>query len=211
MRRSGLVKVDRIRGASAFRSIVAPVFTALLSLILLTAALPMRAAFASVEDENLVDPTQRADNSFIYDTTIDSLIDQASLYDDRIVQVVGEVIGDKIEAPEHGFSWITLTVLDVEDKTSISVFISDEQASQIDRYGRYGVMGTVLQVRGTYNQACKEHDGLPDIHVTDSAVVSHGVDHFDEFNAGDFAPGIVAVMLGLGLMAIFYTARERTR
>ena len=46
-------------------------------------------AFGEESDENLVDPTQRADNSFIYDTTIESLFEQASLYDDRTVQVVG--------------------------------------------------------------------------------------------------------------------------
>ena len=41
--------------------------------------------------ENIVDPTQRADNSFIYDTTIEALFEQASLYDNRTVQIVGEV------------------------------------------------------------------------------------------------------------------------
>ena len=46
--------------------------------------------------ENIVDPTQRADNSFIYDTTIESLFAETSLYDGRMVQVVGEVIGDRI-------------------------------------------------------------------------------------------------------------------
>ena len=172
---------------------------------------PHPAVAASPEEDNLVDPTQRADNSFIYDTTIESLTEQATLYDNRTVQVIGEVIGDRISAGEDGYCWITLTVTDVEDKTSISVLLSDEQAGQVDRYGKYGVTGTVLQVRGTYHQACNEHTGLPDIHATDSAVVSRGVDHFDTLNLNDFAPGIVAVLLGVALMALFYYARERTR
>ncbi|MBQ3301233.1 MAG: hypothetical protein IJH04_03680, partial [Eggerthellaceae bacterium] len=46
--------------------------------------------------ENIVDPTQRADNSFIYDTSISSLFEESSLHDGQIVQVEGEVIGDRI-------------------------------------------------------------------------------------------------------------------
>ncbi len=171
----------------------------------------MGVAFAADEDENLVDPAQRADNSFIYDTTIESLFEQAALYDNRTVQVEGEVIGDRISAGHRGGYWITLTVLDVEDKSSISVLMSEEQANQIDSYGKYGVTGTILQVRGTYHQACNEHEGLPDIHATISSVMSKGEEHPDVFHAEDFVPGLLAVLIGGALMGAFYVVRERTR
>ena len=191
------------------------VFPRSLALALVLAFLPAflpPAAFADEGEQNLVDPTQRADNSFIYDTTIESLFEQSSLYEGRTVQVVGEVIGDRISASgEPGLYWIELTVIDAEDKSSISVLMSEEQANQIDRYGKYGVTGTTLQVRGTYHQACNEHDGLPDIHATNSSVMSRGVDHPDAFVPGEFVPGFIAVFLGAVLMGIFYFARERTR
>ncbi len=188
------------------------IMLALASMVLTICTLTPTLAFAEESTENYVDPAQRADNSFIYDTTIESLFEQASLYDDRTVQVVGEVIGDRIVATGHrGFCWITLTVTDVEDKSSISILMSDEQANQIDRYGKYGVTGTILQVRGTYHQACSEHDGLPDIHVANSSVMSKGVDHPDELNLRDFVPGILAIIIGSALMGAFYYARERTR
>ena len=181
------------------------------SLLLSATSLPFAAtALAAPEDGNLVDPTQRADNSFIYDTTIESLFDQSSLYNDRTVQVVGEVIGDRIAASQDA-CWITLTVIDAEDKSSISVLMSNDQALQIDRFGRYGVVGTILQVRGTYHQICNEHEGLPDIHATDVSVMSKGIDNPDRFDFGAFVPGILAVIVGAGLMAAFYFARERTR
>ena len=184
---------------------------ALLAIAVVLALAPAT-AFADESEPNLVDPTQRADNSFIYDTTIESLFEQASLYENRTVQVVGEVIGDRIRSSNSpGYFWITLTVIDSEDKSSISVLMSEEQSNQIDRYGKYGVTGTILQVRGTYHQACNEHDGLPDIHATNSSVVSRGVEHSDAFNLGEFVPGIIAVFLGVVLMGIFYFARERTR
>ncbi len=171
---------------------------------------PQQAFAESIGDENLVDPTQRADNSFIYDTTVASLFSQASLYNDRTVQVVGEVIGDCIRA-EDGKSWITLTETNADDKSSISVLLSADQAGQISHYGRYGVEGTTLQVRGTYHQACDEHDGLPDIHVTTSSVQATGADQPDTFHAADLVPGMIALIIGFALMGAFYFARERTR
>ena len=170
------------------------------------------AAHAEESDGNVVDPTQRADNSFIYDTTIESLFEQASLYNDRTVQVIGEVIGDRIEANDGTRNvWITLTSMDEDNSSSISVLLSPEQASQIDHYGRYGVTGTTLQVRGTYHQACSEHDGLPDIHATNSSVLAKGSEHPDHFSLNDFLPGILTMLIGLSLLGAFYVARERMR
>lgn len=171
---------------------------------------PQQAFAEGIGDENLVDPTQRADNSFIYDTTVASLFSQASLYNGRTVQVVGEVIGDRIWAGDDK-SWITLTETNADDKSSISVLLSADQAGQISHYGRYGVEGTTLQVRGTYHQACDEHDGLPDIHVTTSSVQATGADQPDTFHAADLVPGMIALIIGVALMGAFYFARERTR
>ncbi len=162
--------------------------------------------------DNLVDPTQRADNSFIYDTTIESLFDESTLYDNRTVQVVGEAIGDLINANDaEGNCWITLTSTDADNPSSISVLISEDQARQIDHFGRYGVTGTIFQVRGTFHQACSEHDGLPDIHATSSQVITRGIEHPDQFDAGAFVPGLIAVLVGVALLFAFYVARERAR
>lgn len=160
--------------------------------------------------KNLVDPTQRADNSFIYDTSIGAISGQSTLYDNRIVQVEGEVIGDRV-AEGPGYYWIELSSYDEDDTATISVFLSEDQTAQIDRYGRYGVTGTTLQVRGTYHQACDEHEGLSDIHATNSAVVARGVDHQDVFDFGAFLPGILTVGIGIVLLLVFRFARERMR
>ena len=164
-------------------------------------------------DENLVDPTQRADNSFIYDTTIDSLFEQASIYEGDTVQVVGEVIGDLIRADEGGreMYWIMLTSTETENKASISVLLTAEQAKQIDHFGRYGVTGTTLQVRGTFQQACVEHQGLPDLHATTVSALARGVEHPDSFRLRDFLPGGVAVLIGAILLGVYYFVRERSR
>jgi hypothetical protein len=164
-------------------------------------------------ETNRVDPTQRADNSFIYDTTIDSLFSQPSLYDGKIVQVSGEAIGDiVVEDPlRRKNCWITLTSIDSANPATISVFMSREQAAQIDHLGRYGVTGSIMQIRGIYHQACPEHEGTPDVHATNTAVISRGLEHPDMFEIGDFVPGAVAVLVGLILMGVYYFIRERSR
>ena len=164
-------------------------------------------------ETNRVDPTQRADNSFIYDTTIDSLFSQPSLYESKIVQVSGEAIGDiVVEDPlQRKNCWVTLTSTDADNRATISVLMSKEQADQIDHLGRYGVTGTTLQVRGIYHQACSEHEGIPDVHATNTAVIARGSEHPDNFSIRDFAPGLVAVLIGLALMAVYYYIRERSR
>ena len=164
-------------------------------------------------ESNTVDPTQRADNSFIYDTTIESLFSQASLYEGQTVQVVGEAIGDiVIEGVLSGkYCWVTLTSTDADNKATISVLLSADQAKQVDHLGRYGVTGTTLQVRGTYHQTCSEHEGIPDIHATNSSVVARGSEHPDMFELESFLPGLVAVVIGLALMGAYYFVRERSR
>lgn len=166
---------------------------------------------ASSEDGNLVDPTQRADNSFIYDTTIESLFEESSLNDNRTVQIVGEVIGDKIASDESGYCWITLTSTNEDNQTTISVLLTEEQAAQIDHYGRYGVAGTTFQVRGLYHQACQAHEGLPDIHATSSATITRGIEHHDKLKLRRFVPGVVLVFIGLVLMGVYYFVREKMR
>ena len=177
------------------------------------AARPQGATEIDTDPANILDPTQRADNSFIYDTSIDALFDQASLYDDKTIQVFGEVIGDRFDAgTDRGLCWIALASVDENhESTTISVLLSAEQADQIDLYGRYGVTGTTLQVRGTFHQACPDHEGLSDIHATNAGVIARGVEHHDKFVASSLLPGFGAIALGFVLLIVFYIIRERTR
>lgn len=185
-------------------------FLAIMLAFAIALALPAT-AFAEVND-NIVDPTQRADNSFIYDTTIEDILGETSLHDGRVVQFVGEAIGDRIVDDATGRNcWVAVESMAEGSDASISVYMTVEQAAQIDQFGRYGVTGTTLQVRGKFNQACSEHDGLVDIHADDVAVVAKGVEHPDTLNLSNFGFGALLVLIGGVLMGVFYFARERLR
>lgn len=191
----------------------------LLTVLLLAAALSCMAlthpgaAFAEGEDdENVVNPQQLPDSSFIFDTSIIDLSSADSYFDRQTVQVVGEAVGDSIAVegdPDH--KWITLMSRNADSNASVSVFMTNEQAERIDTFGQYGTTGTMLQVRGTFYLVCPEHSGLTDLHATHVSVVEKGKHDPDEFVPGAFVPGAALVVAGLLVTGVFYWLRERRR
>lgn len=179
-----------------------------MSLLFLLA--PLSPAWA--DDENLVNPQQRPDSSFIYDTAISALNSADTFYDNQTVQVVGEAVGDIINVEANGnFKWVNLSAEEQGITYSIAVYMSEMAASRIDTLGAYGTVGTTLQVRGTFHLVCPEHDGVTDIHANVVSVVDPGEEYPDELSFERFVPGLVAVAIGLALMGVFYRLRERQR
>jgi len=89
--------------------------------------------------------------------------------------------------------------------------MTNESAAKIDMYGAYGRKGTTLQVRGTFQLACPSHDGVSDLHAQVVSVTEKGKATPDEFKFEAFIPGIITIMIGLVMMAVFYLLRERQR
>lgn len=172
-------------------------------------------ALAWADDEvnpnNLVNPQQLPDSSFIYDASISDLEKADSYMDGQTVQVVGEVVGDRINAEldsEH--CWLTLEAVD-GSYSEVSAYVTSAAARLVDTYGAYGKRGTVLQVRGTFNLACPEHEGLSDLHADHVSVVSKGSQDPDEFAALKFVPGAALLLAGLASMVVFFRMRESRR
>ena len=124
-----------------------------------------QAAFADepAEGDNAVNVTQLPDSSFIYDTSITDLSTADTYYDKQTVQVTGEVVGDRITAGDGRHCWLQLA--SPSDSSTVSVYLTNESADKVDTYGAYGRKGTTLQVRGTFNLACPDHDGASDLHA----------------------------------------------
>ena len=161
-------------------------------------------------DSNLVNPQQRPDSSFIYDSSIIDLSNADSYYDKQTVQITGEVVGDIIDARD-GMVWVTLSEASNSSNASVAVLMTRESASHIDTLGRYGATGTMLQVRGVFHLACPEDQGLSDVHATSVAVVAKGIHHANEFRPEAFALGAALTAVGFALMGLFRYLRERQR
>lgn len=162
-------------------------------------------------DPNTVNPQQMPDSSFIYDTSIADLYSADSYLNNQTVQVVGEVVGDRINAEfDSANCWIALQAVDGSN-ADIPVFMTKEASRAIDRYGAYGVRGTTLQVRGIFHLTCPEHDGLTDLHADHVSVVKKGEDLREAPDPSRFVPGALAIALGLVLIVVFYRLRESQR
>ncbi len=174
-------------------------------------AAPAAPAEVDLGSENYLNPQQTPDSSFIYDTSIEEIAAADSYMNGQTVQVRGEVVGDRINAElDPGHCWITLQALTASDNT-VSVFMSKSLSDSIDVYGAYGRMGTTLQVRGTFNLACIDHEGLSDIHAEHASVVKKGRIVQQAPDAGMFVLGVVLVLAGLALAFAFWRMRESRR
>lgn len=162
------------------------------------------------DDSNLINPQQRPDSSFIYDSSIVDLSNADSYYDKQTVQITGEAVGDIIDARD-GMVWVTLSEASSSSNASVAVLMTRESASHIDTLGRYGTTGTMLQVRGVFHLACPEDQGLSDVHATSVAVVTKGIHHANEFRPEAFAVGAALTAIGFALMGLFRYLRERQR
>lgn len=169
------------------------------------------AAPAPVNEDNLVDPQQLPDSSFIYDTAIADLDKADSYMDGQTVQITGEVVGDRIKAGTDGaHSWLMIEAID-GSYAELAVYVPNAAADLVDTYGAYGRQGTVMQLRGTFNLSCPDHEGLSDLHAEHYAVVSKGSSAPDTLNVAKFVPGAVLLLIGGGLLLVFYRLRERQR
>lgn len=161
--------------------------------------------------DNVLNPQQTPDTSFIYDTSINDLATADPYMDGQTVQVRGEVVGDRINAEfDPGHCWIVLQALGASDATT-TVFMSKSLSDSIDTYGAYGRVGTTLQVQGTFNLACVDHSGLTDLHAEQVTVVKKGYAQEPPFQPGVLAIGIFLVLVGAGLLFLFWRVRESRR
>lgn len=162
----------------------------------------------SAQQENRINPSQLPDSSFIYDATISSLEKADSYMDGQTVQVVGEAVGDRVFSESTpNYCWITLEAVD-GTYSEVAVYMTDRASDVIDTYGAYSRTGTTLQVRGTFNLACKDHEGVSDLHANDVTVVAKGHANETPFNMAQVIPGLILVVVGFALLFSFRRLRE---
>lgn len=165
----------------------------------------------SSKPNNHVYVNQLSDSSFLYQTTIADLAQADSYYEGQTVFVQGEVVGDRInDEMQPDNCWVTLQDDDPANPSVVSVFLTMEQAKNIDTYGGYGVTGTTLQVRGTFHLDCREHQGMSDIHVEEVSALAAGSENKPGMDPKLFGLGIVSVLAGLALLALYQSKREGT-
>ena len=160
---------------------------------------------------NRVNTSQLPDSSFIYDVSIEELANADSYLDGQTVQITGEVVGDRITSETNPkYCWITIQSQGQSDD-EVSVYMSKTASKVIDTYGSYGKVGTILQVRGTFNLASKDHQGASEIVAESVSVVTPGEIVELAGNPKSLETGLIFILIGSILMLAFNIMRERQR
>lgn len=209
---SDAILEDMYRGGAALEGMRLWGTVLAISLIVLVALMCVPGTLWAEESEsdgNRVYVNQLSDSSFLYETSIADLAQADSYYEGQTVLVKGEVVGDRVndEFREEN-CWITLQ--DGEDPPSVlAVLLTKEQTNVIDTYGKYGSTGTQLQVRGTFHLECSEHQGLSDVHVDEVSALQPGSTTPEPVDYRVLVGAIIACVIGLALLVMYYIRRER--
>jgi hypothetical protein len=185
-----------------------PVFlTALLLLALL--AVPAMAAEAPIPKN---DPSS---SQLIERQNVPGDVTKGLFYNGKTITFTGEAIGEVMVRGDY--AWIHLNddaymELNVEEgaklggyNSGMAVWIPAALTKQIDTYGDYKHEGSIVQIAGTFNGACKEHGGDTDIHATSLTMIRAGhvvVDPVPPWKAA-LAGGLAVLAAGL-----FYLERH---
>jgi hypothetical protein len=139
-------------------------------------------------------------------TTIVGLTNAGQQLNGQEVTFQGEAVGDILNA-QKGYKWLMLQ----DGGATISVLITEYDATKVKVLGRYGQVGTRLEVTGEFWVDCPDHDGLSDVHAKRVVVIEEGSVSEPAFVVRELEIGGLLVVVGLCLLALHWRLRERTR
>lgn len=155
------------------------------------------------------------------DPTSAELVESPKTYDGTSVTFTGEAIGEVMVRGDY--AWIHLNddayeVKNVEEgaklggyNSGMAVFLPSELTSAIDTYGDYKHEGSIVQVVGTFNAACKEHGGDMDIHAMSLKLVVPGHEVVDPVRPWKVWLALALAAIAAGLWLLERRTRNRIR
>jgi len=113
------------------------------------------------------------------------LINNAKLYDGKIISFSGEAIGDLMARKEY--AWINLN----DGKNAIGIWIKRELTDNIQYSGSYNAKGDWVEIEGIFHRSCPEHGGDLDIHAQSITKISSGSEITHSINKGTIKSAFV--------------------
>jgi len=106
------------------------------------------------------------------------LINNATLYDGKVVAYEGEVIGDIMVRGEY--AWINVN----DGPNAIGIWIDKSLTKDLLYAGSYKSKGDWLEITGVFHRACPEHGGDLDIHAQGIRKIKSGRPVPERLNLG---------------------------
>lgn len=138
--------------------------------------------------------------------TISRLASADAGLDGALVTFRGEVVGEPVRVA--GGRWVQL---ESADASYVMVFMTEEQAAQIEHAGRYQVRGTSLQVTGVYRLADPQRMGDLDVTAYQVKVVDAGGPRAEQVDLRRLWVALALVAAGAGLVGSGVWLRRRNQ
>jgi hypothetical protein len=152
-------------------------------LLAVVAASAFAAAPAFAQDA-AIPPNKPDSTELINKMNVPGDIAKGLFWNGRRVTFHGEAIGEVMVRGDH--AWIHLNddaymIKNVEEgaklggyNSGMAVWLPAPLTKRIDTYGDYQHEGSIVEVEGVFNGACKEHGGDMDIHATSLRLLVSG-------------------------------------
>ena len=138
--------------------------------------------------------------------TIKELVSDPMKYDNMVVQVSGEAVGDIINSSNARYKWVNISA----DGYSLGVYMETGDTYDIRYLGAHGVRGTTIIVTGTFHAACAQsHAGELDLHADHVSVkFAGGPFEHDSMTSGFQIGAVVLLLIGIEFY-LFYAILAR--
>jgi opacity protein-like surface antigen len=180
--------------------------------VLVCAALTASTAFAA---DVVIPPNKPGSAELVNKMNVPGDVTKGLFWNGRTVTFRGEAIGEVMVRGDY--AWIHLNddaymIKNVEEgaklggyNSGMAVWVPAALTKAIDTYGDYQHEGSIVEVSGVFNGACKEHGGDVDIHATSLRLLVPGHDVADPVPAWK---AILAVLIAGTAGLLFWVERK---
>lgn len=134
--------------------------------------------------------------------TINDLIKDSHLYDQKPIVIEAEVI---LEVLERGdFAWINVN----DGTNAIGVYLPIEMTQELTFFGDHSHIGDTVLIEGVFYRNCDEHGGEIDIHATKLTIIKEGYKVEQEVSVWKFAIAFISFSLSLIVLLIYRNKRK---
>ncbi len=187
--------------------------------MLLLAALFALAAAPAVAAEAPIPKNNPDSTELVNKMNVPGDITKGLFWNGKTVTFHGEAIGEVMV--RDSYAWIHLNddaymERNVEEgaklggyNSGMAVWISADLTKQIDTYGDYKHEGSIVEIEGVFNAACKEHGGDMDIHATGLRILRAGHVVDDPVQPWKVWLALALIAIAVGLWRLDRVTRNR--
>ena len=143
--------------------------------------------------------------SFSFAASINEILDQPDQFDEKNIEIEGEVIGEPLRGKDG--QWINI----LSEDSNMGIFLSDpESLKSIEYWGNYKNKGDTVIVRGIFYKDCFLHQ-ISDMHLNSLRVRERGFENQPKVSAEKAKMATILLIVCLSTAIIYFIRPGRCR